>query len=424
MAQPVNRLEEPDSVRAKDLIKLYKSKYETFNKAIHYNYRGETRKYLKNVHESMQEQIVRDIKKGEFILDERFTNYVENLKFDILDKNPSLKPSIDHILVSRRISANALSLAEGSIFLNSGLFALLDNKAQLTAVLCHEMAHQKLDHSSLTLLRNAKLSSQTKDKKYLKSFKATGGKSKSEVAFSKLKQLLYSEGSLYRKQEKEADSLGYLFFKKLGYNLGEYTYILNALERTKDAPKITIDTTIYRKIFGTPQLPFKEEWMTMQNYEKYHYEHFKEKITQDSLSTHPENEDRIAHLVALFNIDLNDTITALDNEFLELKELAKKEEISNLYYLEECGLSIYKILYRLQEDKKSDTPYLFYWLGKNFKKLYEAKKKYQVNRYLDRASPKKQDASYLFFLDFMWKLKLDDFKKLANHYTEHPYANN
>ena len=417
IAQVVPPLEAPDSIKTNALHKAYNSRYEGFNRALRSDHRGSTRKYLENVHQSIQGQVLRNIKKDAFILDERFTSYVEEIKLAILERNPSLKSKIGEVLVSRRISPNALSLAEGSIFLNAGLFSLFDNKAQLTAVLCHEMAHKGLEHSSRNLLKSAQLYAQTKNSRYLKSFRATKGRSRSEAAFSRLKQLLYSKGAQYRKQEKEADSLGYLYYKNLGLPAGEYIRILDYLKDYDSVTTIDIDTALYRKLFNLPNLLFREEWIETENYSKYHYEHYTEKITRDSLKTHPENDERIAHMIALYGIASKDTVIQPDQEFQELKTLAKQEEIANLYFLEEYGQSIYLILHRLQEVGGSDDPYLHHWLGKNLQKLYEAKKAYRMNRYVDRISPNEQDPSYLLYLNLMWKLKLDDLKALADFYS-------
>ncbi len=58
------------------------------------------------------------------------------------------------------------------------------------------------------------------------------------------------------------------------------------------------------------------------------------------------------------------------------------------------------------------------WLGKSFQKIYEARKNYTLNRYLERISPKEQSESYQQFLSFMWNLKLDEIKQIADFYTK------
>jgi hypothetical protein len=87
-----------------------------------------------------------------------------------------------------------------------------------------------------------------------------------------------------------------------------------------------------------------------------------------------------------------------------------------LYYVNEYGLSIYLILKRLETTP--DDSYYKKWLGINFEALYDAKKKYQLNRYVDRVVPKEQSKSYKQFLNFIWNLNLNEIKTIANYYNE------
>ncbi|MCB0472128.1 MAG: peptidase M48, partial [Flavobacteriaceae bacterium] len=80
------------------------------------------------------------------------------------------------------------------------------------------------------------------------------------------------------------------------------------------------------------------------------------------------------------------------------------------------GLGIYAAMQFLQDKKKE--AYTKFWLGKMFEKIYEARKNYNLNRYLDRVKPKDQSESYQQFLNFMWNLKLDEIKHIADHYLK------
>ena len=70
---------------------------------------------------------------------------------------------------------------------------------------------------------------------------------------------------------------------------------------------------------------------------------------------------------------------------------------------------------RLEEE--SDDSYYKKWLGINFNAIYEAKKKYQLNRYVDRLVPNKQSESYQKFINFIWNLDLNEIKVIADHYN-------
>jgi hypothetical protein len=58
------------------------------------------------------------------------------------------------------------------------------------------------------------------------------------------------------------------------------------------------------------------------------------------------------------------------------------------------------------------------WLGKIFQKVWDARKNYTLNRYLDRIDPKNHSESYQQFLSFMWNLKLEELKNIADFYQK------
>ncbi|MFW2135123.1 hypothetical protein ACK2M7_02360 [Chryseobacterium sp. TY4] len=49
-----------------------------------------------------------------------------------------------------------------------------------------------------------------------------------------------------------------------------------------------------------------------------------------------------------------------------------------------------------------------YYLVLLFNKIYDVRKTYTLNRYLDKIEPHKQSQSYQQFLSFMWNLNLDE----------------
>ena len=166
-----------------------------------------------------------------------------------------------------------------------------------------------------------------------------------------------------------------------------------------------------------PDLPFKGEWMAMENFTDYNYSHYTEKIDKDSLLSHPKGIERIERLKKSFPELQNAGIaSSKNNTFTNLQAIARKEDVANYHYLEKYGMSVYLTLYRLQKDP--EDPYYKSWIGKNFKALYDAKKNYRLNRYIDRLVPNEQDESYQRFLNFLWNLNLSDMEAIANYYTE------
>ncbi|MFN8324442.1 MAG: hypothetical protein U0T80_01605 [Flavobacteriaceae bacterium] len=162
-----------------------------------------------------------------------------------------------------------------------------------------------------------------------------------------------------------------------------------------------------------------EKWLQKEDFSNYDYSKFTEKINKDSVASHPEAEARISRILSLF--PETKTETKAYNPHKELYEkmnnIAYLETIPNLYFNEDYGLSIYASMLYLEKDSKN-TAYFKEWLGKSFQKIYEARKNYTLNRYLERISPKEQSESYQQFLSFMWNLKLDEIKQIADFYTK------
>jgi len=98
------------------------------------------------------------------------------------------------------------------------------------------------------------------------------------------------------------------------------------------------------------------------------------------------------------------------------KKIAEYEIVPNLYFSENYGVAVYFCLHQIQHEK--DVLYYKSWLGKCFKKIYEARKNYTLNRYLERVEPKEHSESYQQFLSFMWNLNLNDLKEIAEFYNQ------
>src|SRR6202050_1686769 len=79
--------------------------------------------------------------KGLLYADPALTVYVTALGDDLLPPGPDPEHVIWKFQVLRDPIPNAFALANGSIYVNSGLLALLENEAQLASVIAHEQTH-------------------------------------------------------------------------------------------------------------------------------------------------------------------------------------------------------------------------------------------------------------------------------------------
>ena len=157
--------------------------------------------------------------------------------------------------------------------------------------------------------------------------------------------------------------------------------------------------------------------MKSEDFSLYNYDFYKDKLDKDSLASHPEMTKRIELLQKNFD-ELKSPEEALkpDKNFENLQKIAKMEILPNLYHSEDYGVGIYAAMQFLQD--KEDEEYNKKWLGKFFDKIHEARKNYNLNRYLDRVDPKNQSKSYQQFLNFMWNLNMEDIKNIADFYNK------
>lgn len=404
------------------LKKKFEAKFENYNNQLKSKYKGKLYRKILDSDQSYQETFVEELDDKPFIFDKNIVHFSQNVFQKIKRNNSSHDFSDIELYVSKDVSPNAACLYEGTLIVNMGLFYYLDNEAQYAAVLSHEIAHKLLNHGEKSIEEREKLELSSDFKEKSKTIK-NSKYGKYNKAFKVMKEMVYTNSELSRKREIEADSLGYELFKKAEYNPNEFIASLNILKELDDyqeniKEKQILDTMDYKRLFDLPHYPFDEKWLVQEDFSDYNYDLYKEKIDKDSIRSHPEVEERILILRKNNKEFLKeyDVETASD-EFKKYHEIAKYERIPTLYEQEEYGASIYKII-QMMRYEENDQKFLKLWLGNNLDKLYEAKKKYKYNRYVDQINPKEQSKTYVQFLNFMWNLSLNDLKTFAEYYKK------
>ncbi len=401
----------------KEKSAFFTERAKAYTKYIEDNYRGDERKVLKEHFEKVNKKINEDILAGDFVFSDKFDAKIKEIANELISKNPSL-PSDLEFLLTRELSVNAASMGNRNFILNMGSFYYLDKEDLLAAMIAHEMAHLLLNHSTKDILANLYQKKDDKLKDEVRQIKKDKN-SKSDKAYSKLKDLLYENGRKNKNQEFEADSAGYLLYKNTKYNPKAYVASYAIMAEYDTIKPLGLKEDIYRKYFNLPNQPFNEKWLAQEDFSQYDYSKYKERFNQDSLSSHPEMQERVKMLQAKFP-ELNfkdEKITYAENKtYDELSDIAGKERLSDLMHLEEYGIGVYYSLLRLQKGENLD--YYKEWLGKFLDKIYIARKEYKLNRYLEQIDPKEQSESYRQFLSFMWNLNLTEIKTMADYYTK------
>lgn len=412
-SQEYKALDTADYQQRKNFLAEYKAINSNYSKSLKNRIPGTAGREIAKNYEAYQDHFQKEIKNKDFVFNSVFTEKLREYFRKIKNYNSNSSDDIK-VLLARDNTPNAMCVQDGIFIVNMGLFNLIDNEDQLIAILAHEWGHKILNHAERRQQKLADVEINSKNEiKEIANTKVNA----SSKAFDLFKTQIYGSTALRRKNETEADSIGFAIYQKTGLEKAEY---INALKKLEDfdsikAPEIKTET--YKAIFTFPTHPFKEKWLRKEDFSGYNYNNYKAKLDEDSLSTHPEIAFRIQHLKDIYK-DLKTDKAAkqiVDKDFASLKKTAKYEILPNYFHSEDYGLGIYTCLQYLQ--KGEDEKFYKEWLGKNFQKIYEARKNYNLNRYLDRVDPKDQDETYQQFLNFMWNLSLEDIKNISEFYS-------
>jgi predicted Zn-dependent protease len=167
------------------------------------------------------------------VKNEKLQNYV-NLVGVALAQN-STRPSIPYnFVVVKSDLYNAFACPGGIIFVTSALLSVLENEAQLAAVLAHEISHVAAKHALKSIKRTQFLSGAAK--LTAASMKGKDGQ-KFQAAIGDLQTVLFDKG-LDKNMEYEADAMGLETAYRTGYDPLAMREVLEALlKREKGAKK-------------------------------------------------------------------------------------------------------------------------------------------------------------------------------------------
>lgn len=409
--QVYKTLDTADYAQRKEFIKNYSANNELLIKDLKTKYSGKSGSELSKIYKELGKDFESQVKNKDFTFNSVFDEKIKSLIERLRKNNPQIPQNLK-ILIAKNNTPNAYCFADGTFVINMGLFNWLNNDDQLASVISHELGHKITGHTLKTFLNM--IDQDQTDKLVVQDIKSTKV-NRNQRAFDVLKNRIYQKGAKNRKQEMEADSLGYVVFKNSDFKKTEF---INALKRLEDFDTISpreLKVETYKKFFNLPKQEFKDKWLQKEDFSLYNYNNFNDKLNKDSLKTHPEVTMRINNLKKRFpELNTESADEKASESYAVLEKIAKMETLPNFYHSEDYGVGIYASLQFLQDGE--DERYYKSWLGKCFVKIYEARKNYNLNRYLDRVDPKNQSESYQQFLNFMWNLSLDEIKNIADYY--------
>lgn len=390
-----------------NLVKEFKSKYQIINSNIDFT-SSKQRKIVKEIYIESQKSFIDNIDKNIFISDLKINKYLQDLLSEVLSKN-----KIDNkdykILLSNDEIVNAYNVGDGTIVLNYGLLATVENEDELVFVICHETGHQYLNHVKKEIENYAiqstsdEIISKTNEIKRQKYRKAT-------LASNLLNTIRYKNYKQRRLKEIQADSIGLSFYKKTFRNQKNVLEILKKLEKSnKESDSLSIAD--YKLFFEKDDFKLKSKYFETEESIFQNYDH-RQSASVDSLQTHPDCATRIKLLIK--NMDNETKIEGLKTSFFEFKKNSTYQNLINLDNNKDYGICLYESLKVFKKDSSNNL--IKNLIIKNLSQIILSKSNYTISRYVPDIDIKNNSKSLNTFITFINNIKISDLDILINKF--------
>jgi len=345
-------------------------------------------------------------KEGHVYLPNELTTLVESVKDRLLAQEPKLKESIK-IYLTRNTSSNAFCFADGTIFVNVGLLAILDSEDELAFIMSHEIAHYAEQHN-------------------IRDFNRRNSIKNEQTVDANRNSDNYLHLRFSRESEFEADNWGLQLLNQAGYNSKRG---IRALEKLKT--KVYSDSIISLTFFDNTIFKTDSNWITPRGVLKAERNFREERPTSytyskvdDLFRTHPDLDKRIEAVgLSCANL-LPSRATPLNTDtahFAKIKLLARFERAENNYFDQDYFNAAISSLKLLKEFPENDylqvaVARALYWLS-YYKELKEKE--------LDMMSDTDQNPSDVYkFYSLINEMPLKEAKKLSYAWTKSVFEKN
>ena len=341
-------------------------------------------------------------------------NYLQSILKKIVDVNPELKGKEVRLIFSRDWWPNAYSIGEGTLVVNAGLMVYLDNESELVFVLCHELAHNYLDHSNKAIKKNVETVNSEEFKNEIKRL------SKQQYGAGKqiddmIKKFAFGSQQHKRDNEAEADRQAFRFMKNTGYDCGGIKTCLKLLDRIDDSlfhKPIDLEQT-----FNFSSYPFKKKWVQKESTIFGAMTDDGSPLTQkekDSLKTHPDCgirisllEDSIQKVIPGKNFIVNESL------FQQLKKDFYIEFTEQQFKNNNISRNLYYSLQMLQNNE--NFPYAVYAIARDLNLIYENQKNHKAGVFTSKEA-RGYPTDYNLLLRMLDRLRLEEIAVLNYHF--------
>jgi hypothetical protein len=375
----------------------------------------EYNKDYKRIYESRSDAIAETMKTGFTVTEPGANAYLQSILKNILNANPELKGRDIRLVFTRDIVPNAYSLGEGTLFVNAGLMIYLDNEAQLAFAICHELAHQYLEHGNKEIKRVVELANSNELKKESKEI-AKQQYRQGQKFEEMVKKYSFTKGRFSRDAETEADKFGFQFMKNSGYDCSQAKTCLQLLN-------IIDDTTFFKpvnlkEIFKFDDYAFKNKWIENESSifaAMSGDNNILTKSEKDSLKTHPDCLKRIANLEQANSLISNGKKFTDEATFRKLQKQFIPELVEEAYQDENLGYHLYLSLQLLQKEEYS--AYAVFTTVRTLNRLYELQKTHKIGTVTDKETRYYKE-DYNLLLRMIDRLRLEDIANLSYHFAK------
>jgi len=365
------------------------------------------RDYVRTAFEQRQEFLNSLLSDGQVMFKSELNNRVSQVFTQIETANPQVK-HIANEYVLLNSSVNAVNLGGGCILLCTGLLERLQNEDQLAFALCHELAHQYLDHVNKQIIENAQIvTSKTFNdsiQRILKSQYKVVTSLTNLLIPGLTKRMKYS-----RAKELEADSLGFVFYRQAGFDINEAVNCLRMLDHADE--EFLNRRPDFRKYFQNDSITFQDDWIG----EGYTSSLGKFAIKKDTLiallKTHPDVPARISALKRQLGADsLQIDSTKSKNTFADISVMASINDAEEQYNNHNYSRAFY-IAYELQLTHP-ELVYPRYLISNILAELSLYRKNHMSGKYLE-LQDEEDSKTYTQTLNFLWALEEKDYASLS-----------